>query len=82
MTIKEAIKEAKERSDWSIVAYEPTSVTVEFMTVDKYRDETELDLFGENKELELAYLWKELCEEFDSLPNLVLAVEAFGYIRE
>ena len=82
MTIKEAIKEAKERSDWSIVAYEPTSVTVEFMTVDKYRDETELDLYGDDPEQELKELWESLCEEFDSLPNLVLSVEAYGYIRE
>lgn len=81
MTIKEAIAEAKERCDWSIVAYEPTSVRVEFLTIDKYQDETELDCYTEDPEQELAELWEDLCEEMDSLPNLVLAVEAYGYIR-
>ena len=88
MTIQEAIAEAKKNFEWSIVQYEPTTVRIGFLskwyeTDDNYHhDETEFDLYDEDKETELAELWESQCEELGSALDKVEYVEAYGYIAE
>lgn len=74
MTIKEAIALGKENGEW-FVSPDPVSVLVIFWNKDiKDVDETELDLYANDKESELAALWESLVEEMSSLSNLVQEV--------
>ena len=82
MTIKEAIEKAKERQEWGATPHEPTSVAVLFAEKTGQWYETELDLYEEDKETELAGLWESLCDEMESATDLVVEVRAYGYIAE
>ena len=82
MTIAEAIKKAKERQRWNITPHEPTSVSVLFAENSGQWYETDLNLYQEDKETELAELWASLCEEMASKEDRVVEVKAYGYIVE
>ena len=83
MTIREAIQQAKEESNWSIVVHEPTTVRVDYTdSVNGRIHNIELDLYTDNPELELEQLWAELCKELNALTTGVCSVEAYGYILE
>lgn len=56
MEIKMAIERAKKDGNWSIITNKPTSVVVSFMNNANIEDETELDLYSEDLESELAEL--------------------------
>lgn len=80
MTIREAIAEAKRIGEWSVVSHNPTSVAVGFKNKFGKDDETELDLYEDDKESELEELWTSLCTELESDLNSITYVEAYGYI--
>jgi hypothetical protein len=84
MTVREAISMAKKEYNWSVVANEPTSVEIWFISKSHPNsvkpDSTQLDLYEKDKEKELEELWKSLANEFESDENSVLAVEVFGTI--
>ena len=80
MTIKSAVNKAKSSYTWSIVPHEPTTVSVRYKTKDGALQETEFDLYTDDPETELAYLWERLCGELGSRLDAVHAVEAYGYI--
>ncbi len=80
MKITEAIQKSKKNCTWNITPHSPTSVLVRFMTNDQKEDETELDLYEENKEEELSDLWSSLAKEMESSKNQVIYIEAYGYI--
>lgn len=82
MTIAESIRKAKEEQNWNVVPNEPTSVSVLFADNSGQWFETELDLYGDNKEVELAELWASLCEEMDSKEDRIVEVKAYGYIAD
>ena len=82
MIIKEAISKAKSSYNWSIVPHEPTCVCVRYKTKDGAFQETDFDLYTDDPETELAYLWEGLCEELGSVRDAVNSVEAYGYISE
>lgn len=83
MTIKEAIAEAKQTYNWSVVDHEPTSVNVGFYNyLDERDDETQFDLWSDAPENELEELWSDQCEEMNSKIHGVLYVEALGYIQD
>ena len=81
MTIRRAVSEARRTGSWMRFR-QPISVIVVFETIDGKSDETELDLYCVDKESELSDLWDDLCREMDSLPHLVLSIEAFDHINE
>jgi len=81
MTIKEAIKVAKENGEWCVSPYEPTSVNVGFINNDGHEDETQFDLL-ENFEKELEDMWDELHRELEGKIDSVTYVEALGYIED
>lgn len=76
MTILEAISVAKETGDWRVTPGEAVSVNIEFTSRNNNEDETQLDLYSENKESELATLWESLEEEFEAIDvNRVYSLE-------
>lgn len=81
MEIKMAIERAKKDGNWSIITNKPTSVVVSFMNNANIEDETELDLYSEDLESELAELWDMLAEEMDSAKDKVISVEAYGFVK-
>lgn len=66
MTIAQAIQQAKENYDWQPVPGEPASVQVRFINRDGQDDETELNLYADNKEQELGELWASLHDEMSA----------------
>ena len=82
MTIKEAVIEAKSVYNWSIVPHEPTSVRVKYKSEKGAIQDTKFDLYTDDLETELAYLWERLCEELGSRRDAVESIEAYGYILE
>ena len=80
MTIKSAIFEAKRNGMWN--AEKPTSVNVLYMTKWLFEDETQLDLYSDDKEKELISLWKSLEVEMGALNKSVIQVETLGYIAD
>ena len=81
MEIKMAIERAKKDGNWSIITNKPTSVVVSFINNANIEDETELDLYSEDLESELAELWDMLAEEMDSAKDKVISVEAYGFVK-
>lgn len=81
MEIKMAIERAKKDGNWSIITNKPTSVVVSFMNNANIEDETELDLYSEDLESELAELWDMLAEEMDLAKDKVISVEAYGFVK-
>jgi hypothetical protein len=82
MTIAEAIKKAKEKQKWNVAPHVPTTVAVLFQENRGQWFETELDLYGEDKETELTELWASLCDEMDSSEDRIVEVKAYGHIVE
>ena len=82
MTIKEAVRKARERQAWGVTPHEPASVAVLFADKSGQWYETELDLYADDKETELAGLWESLCGEMGSAADLVVEVKACGYITK
>lgn len=82
MTIAEAIEKAKEKQRWNVAPHVPTTVAVLFQENRGQWFETELDLYAEDKEKELAELWASLCDEMESAENRIVEVKAYGYIVE
>ena len=82
MTIQSAIIAAKASYNWSIVPHEPTTVSVRYRIKSGTLLETDFDLYTDDPETELEYLWERLCGELCSARDAVHAVEAFGYILE
>ena len=66
MTITMAIQQAKENYDWQPVPGAPASVRVRFINSNGQDDETELDLYSDNKEQELDELWASLHDEMSA----------------
>ena len=77
MTIKAAIEQAKQDYVWTAVYGAPMTVSVCFRNMDGEVDETELDLYEDDKETELEELWESLCDEMDSAPDKIVSVEAY-----
>ena len=82
MTIAEAIRKAKEEQNWNVVPNEPTSVSVLFAENSGQWFETELDLYGDDKEAELTELWASPCDEMLSATDRIVEVKAYGYIAD
>ena len=82
MTIMKAINEAKLTYNWSIVPHEPTSVRVKYKLEKGAIQETKFDLYTDDPESELAYLWEHLCEELGTGRDAVESVAAYGYILD
>lgn len=82
MTIREAVESAKEISSWSVTFHEPTSVSVWYLDDRNQLHETELDLYEDDLITELEELWDSLYEEFNSAPDAIISVEAYGYIKD
>lgn len=75
MTIREAIKKAKEKYLWTFDRSEPcVCVDVVFETLDGDFDETEFELCTDDKENELEDLWKNMCREMNSGENFVIGI--------
>ena len=79
MTIKEAIAKAKKEFDWTWAPYEPVTVAVGFINDEGREDETALDLWGDDAEKELDYLWNDLHAEFGADIDGVTYVETHFY---
>lgn len=83
MTVCEAIEIAKMNYRWVRTQhYEPTSVDVGFLTNKEEYKEVQFDLWGNDHEADLNSLWNEMCRELDSQPDMVVSVDAYGYIVE
>lgn len=83
MTIKEAIKKARQNFEWTdMPAGEPSSVDIGFLRSDGREDETQFDLYSDDMEKELDDLWDEMCYELESGKRDVLYVSLLGYIEE
>ena len=82
MTIQSAIIAAKSSYNWSIVPHEPTTVSVRYRMKGGTLLETDFDLYTDNPETELEYLWERLCGELCSARDAVQSVKAYGYILE
>lgn len=79
-TMNDAINEAIIRGKWTVHRDVPTSVTVFFTNNAGRDDETELDLYEENKRAELIRLWDSLKDELNAAS--VELVKVLGYINE
>ena len=77
LSIREAIEEAKKCGEWYEIR-KPVSVNVAFLNKDNVEDGTQLDLYEDDKVLELEELWESLCGEMDAEPDSILSVESLG----
>ena len=81
LTIEEAIRNVKDLGCWFCDS--PTSVNVEFVGTSKngdlIYDQTQFDLWSDDKEMELIGLWESQKEELQA--HGVLSVEPLGFIE-
>ena len=78
MTIRDAIRKAKENYNWTPVRGEMCTVFVGFTNNEGREDETAFDL-GYNPESELEDIWMSLHHEFDADFDAVNYVETHEY---
>lgn len=78
MTIKEAVKKAKEVYVWHNKENQVT-VAVEFSDIDGLKHETTYDLYEEDKVGELEEIWNDQYVEMESTLNGINYVEMHKY---
>lgn len=78
MIIEQGIEKAKASYNWNFVQGEPSVALIQFKDRNRRDEETELDLYTDDPEMELCELWKSLREELNADLDSVQLVSLTG----
>lgn len=81
ITTKMSIQEALKQSNLENYSKNPTSVLVRFLAKEGQEDETEFDLYSDQKWSELGELWSSMHNEMGAEENSILCIEDRGFLN-